>query len=156
MKMLTCALLLLVAVFGVRAQEHSQSRVPPSKQKLTLTIYPHGYASFRTEHSYLANEPVLIRCVWKNTGKKSATFLLDDHDDYHGTQSYPAWVQARVRDKSGSLLTKREGAEDGFWSSNYLSSDSLEESPGDSITLKPGEDVTRIIPLDKMLLGVER
>jgi hypothetical protein len=139
----------------------SQRKPSPATQPLTLTIGLHGWATASGFKGYLAGKPISIRSVWKNTGTKPISFLLKDHDPYHGTLAFPLFLWARVTEPSGRVLTKSNAASgvgvDGWWVSSLNGSNLFihgTQMPGDIITLKPGEVVTRIVHLDEVLSGL--
>ena len=156
MRILRYFILSLILISSVSAQEKSlRGQANHPSRNIELTIHPHSWATSReTDYSYLAGKTIRIRCVWKNKGKEAATILLKDHDSYHGTLSYPVGMKTRVRDSNGNVRTSTH--EFGEWWSNYILWSTLfPETPGDRITLRPNEEVVRIVPLDEVLLGMD-
>ena len=155
-------ILISCVLLAVTSSVMAQRRVSPSSQELKLTIHLHGWAIGPGSEGYLAGKPISIRSVWKNTGKAPISFLLKDHDPYVGTLKFPLFVWARVTDSSGRLLTKSDNPQgvmiDGWWGSALTACDFFivgSEMPGDIITLKSGQELTRIIPLAEVLRGLK-
>jgi hypothetical protein len=103
--------------------------------------------------AYKAGDPIPVRCVFKNHISTPVTILLRDHDPYLGTLPYPDEIQARVSDSSGQILTTNDVSNNEWWNSFYSSSQLMLERPGDRVTISPGEQVTRVIPLERVLGG---
>lgn len=135
------------------ASEDLPAGFPGIPRGLELRIVLHGQAAGRADGSYVVGEPIFIKCVFANQGTEPLTLLLKDHDDYHIAWAFPAWVAAKVEDSAGKILTSPNGEEDGFWSAHFLSSTMMQVAPDDLVSLKPGEEVTKIIPLEKVLAG---
>jgi hypothetical protein len=147
MKITACVCLLLASA----ALNPAIAQKLTSTKDISLTIDRHpGWMG----DDYIEGDEISIRCTFRNTGNKKVTFLLADHDDYHGTMPYPAFMQARVIDAYGVVLTKTIDSRDGWWTSYITHSDSFNEMPGDRITLKPKESVVRIVPLRSVLAGL--
>lgn len=125
------------------------AKLPKSLKHLSLTIDRHpGWMG----DNYEEGDPIRIRCIFRNNGRSSLSFRLADHDSYHGTRPYPFGMRVRVRNLAGVVLSASQEFGE-WWTQYYLSSGVYLEMPGDRITLKPGEQVVRIVPLDEMLLG---
>ena len=153
MRVLRYFILSLLLISPVAAQDKSlrgQSNSPAPN--IEFTIQTAGWAKSR--ESYPAGESIHIRCVWKNKGKGAATFLLADHDSYQGTLPYPVGMKAKVTYPNHVVLTDTPTFGE-WWSSYILTSSMFTEMPGDRVTLKPNEEVVRIVPLDEVLRGID-
>lgn len=128
----------------------------PGANGISMSISLAGWASPPGRGMYVAGKPITIRCVFTNQGSAPVSLLLKDHDDYHGTLSFPVGICARVTDATGAILTENEVAKDGWWSWYYHWSTMFVPMHGDYITLNPGEGVVRIVPLDEVLLGADK
>jgi len=132
----------------------AQSTPVPS-ETLTFNI------AVRTPEFFMEDGSLPLVCRFKNKAKRNAAITLKDHDEYHGTLPYPTGLMARVVDESGTVVTRNDVTKDDWWSSYAVwsqfcvSSTASEEClmPGDTITLKPGEEVIRIVPLARVLQG---
>jgi len=142
------------AIRGGPAGSAKRSERLAQDREISFEIRPAGEATPGSER-YVAGEPISIRCVWRNTREWPVSIDLKDHDDDHGTLDYPVSLSARVLDSAGTVLTENENADHGWWSWYFLWSTTFERMPGDVVTLKPGEEVVRIVPLDKVLWGVD-
>ena len=126
-----------------------------SQDGITVEISLAGWAASGRDRTYRAGHPISIKTIIRNTGRSSRRFLLDDHDEYHGTRPFPHGTTARIRDSRGAVLTRNKVSNDDWWSSGYLDSFLHREMPGDAITFQPGEEVVRIVPLEQVLLGCD-
>lgn len=97
---------------------------------------------------YQEEGDLLIKCLFRNVSDKKQELTLKDHDPYFGDLNCPVGLTARVWDVQGTLLTKTQYIEDGWWWNRMLGSRGYMMQPGDTITLKPGEQVVRLVPLD--------
>lgn len=91
-----------------------------------------------------------FKLVVRNQSQADVVVSLADHHDHHGTLPYPTSVRARVRNSSGKLLTGGPGescSQYDMWSTLFP------EHPGDLVTLRPGQEVTRYVPLAVVLRG---
>ena len=113
---------------------------------LSLSIKPRGL-------TFKVGQEIWIEVVIRNASMAPRRVLVKDHDPYHGTLSYPTDLTARVIDSKGTVVTRNEIGKDGWWSWWFLASTLFETLPGDVITLRPGEEIIRIVPLNKILLG---
>lgn len=138
------AIILGIAVFAPQTSASSKN--------ISFEIQLHGWA-ISDSKTYKIEQPISIHCVWKNIGNQPCSLFLKDHDSYHGTLDYPIGISAKVIDNNGKVLTQSNHGE--WWSWYYLWSTLFKEMPGDVITLKPGEEVIRIVPLDVILRGLE-
>jgi hypothetical protein len=125
-------LMLMIACVG---------RAAPTTTGLALAI---GVAGWGANGGYFEGQPISIRCVVENCGKAPREVLLKDHDPYHGTLPYPTTLTATLLDSEGRPLIEH-------WSQYVAWSTIFAEMPGDRITLKPGESVVRVVPLDEVL-----
>ena len=122
-----------------------------NESPIKFELHPHLLAE--NGGSYREGGPVSLRCAFVNTSSRRQKILLADHNDYSGTLPFPIGLLARVWDSSGELITKNDLSPDGWWSWSYNSSAVFFERPGDTITLRPKEKVTRIVPLEAVLRG---
>lgn len=125
-----------------------------SEPDISFQIKLAGWAATGS-NTYKTGKPISIRCVFKNTSDQPRTLFLKDHCDYHGTMVYPAWMAARVVDSAGTVITDNYIDKSDWWSSHSLASEWMRPMPGDTITLSPGAEVVRIIPLDAVIAGLE-
>ena len=125
------------------------SKIATSLKRLSFTIDRHpGWAG----DEYEEGQPIRIRCTFKNTGRRTLTFRLADHDSYHGTQPYPFGLRVRVSNLAGVVISATPEFGE-WWTHYYRSSGVYPEMPGDRIRLQPGQQVIRIVPLDEILVG---
>ncbi len=96
----------------------------------------------------LEDEPIPIKLVFKNTGKKPASFVLPDNEE-----DPPGFIWARVRNAQGTLLTRNDTLEDGWWTTWVSWSGTYKENKKDRISLKPGEEYSRLVDLTRLLAG---
>jgi hypothetical protein len=141
--LICCMLVPVLSLFA----EAPQSADFPKGITLSIDRNP-GWIGGNEEGSALN-----IRCTFRNESTKALTFLLADHSDYHGTLPYPIRMSARIIDSNGNVLTHTEDVGD-WWTSYILSSQSYREMPGNRVTLRPGENVIRIVPLKSVLAGL--
>ena len=85
-----------------------------------------------------------MQCTIKNGGDQPREILLADHHPFHGTLPYPVGMRATLWDERGNVIVK-----DCTW--YVVWNTTFDEMPGDRIWLKPGDEVVRIVPLDKMV-----
>ena len=137
MKNMIAAGLLLTLPWAVSpAQKQRQPKEPLSLAiSLQLTKYIEG-------------APLPVSLTFKNTSKKRTTFTLPDKDE-----DPPGFIQARVRDAQGRLLTLNDTLEDGWWTTWVQWSGIYKEKKADRVSLKPGEEYTRTIDLKRILGG---
>ena len=123
--------------------------------KPVLSIEKNGFATNLGKGNYFFYKPIYIKCIWTNSNTDAITIFLKDHDEYHGTLEYPLGIGIKVENEDGKVLTKNSISPDEFWSYYYLWSTTFEPiMPGDSITLKPGEKLSRLIPINVILTGL--
>lgn len=96
-----------------------------------------------------------VYCLWRNISKEPVSFLLKDHDDFHGTLDYPFGIEIRITDCNGVVLTATSSRKkEGWWASSCMHSQFSRITPGDIITLKPNEYVIRSIGIDDVIGGL--
>lgn len=135
MRIVIAIFLLSVTCNATFAQSKEQSK------SISLSISTNG-------EKYVEGQPVQIQLVFKNVGKKSIRFVLaDNHLDP------PGFIHARLWDKQGTLLTQNNTLRDGWWTVHVMNSDNYVEKKEDRISLKPGEEYTRLIDLSRLLIG---
>jgi hypothetical protein len=144
---LSYILILITPFLVVARQEPQLPKLDSSNQNIEFRIYPHKPTVSASSISYRAGGSIKVRCVWRNAGKNPTALDLVDRDDYHKT-NWPPMMSARITDAQGHVLTNNEYYAEGWWTS-YLSGGFIREN---LITLKPGEELTRVVPLDKILL----
>jgi hypothetical protein len=143
------SLLVVCSLLFLCSSTAQVARMKYSAKGISFTIDRHpGWSDDIKEGS-----SINIRCVFRNETKNSIHLFLADHNDYSGTEQYPAWLQARVTDVKGQIMTRNKMYGD-WYSASVNNSDSIREMPGDRITLKPGEKVTRIVPLAAVIEGL--
>jgi hypothetical protein len=103
-------------------------------------------AGWGANGGYVVGKPISIKCVIENRGSSEEKILLQDHHEYHGTLPFPTGMTTTVWDADGKVLAER-------WSQYVLWSTTFVEMPGDRITLLPSSKVTRIVPLEQVLVG---
>ena len=149
-----CGLLgfLLISAGYSRASQKRETTPCTSQEGIAIEI---GLREGQ-DGPYRVGNPIAIKTVIRNTGKSPRRVRLDDHDEYHGTRPFPDGTYARIRDSNGTVLTRNDSTNDDWWSFEILQSTLSQEMPGDAVTIPPGEEVVRIIPLDRVLLGCKR
>ena len=148
MRVRTTAFVCLLVVAGAVIVAGSQTKTSSKDIALMIDRHP-GW----TGDNYEQGGTMLIRCRVKDISRKAVTFILADHDDYHGTLPYPVFMSAKVTDLDGNVLTRSVDSPDGWWSQYIRWSTFYREMPGDRVTLKPQEEVVRIVPLNAILEG---
>ena len=128
------ALLLTITCTATPAQQ-----IP--EEALSLTISPQPT-------KYFEGEPIPVKLTFKNTDKKPTSFILPSKDS-----DPPGFIQARVWDEKGALLTLNDTVENGWWTVLVLSSSVYIEKESDRVSLEPDEDFTRVIDLRRILAG---
>ena len=125
---------------------------PTARQiEFTVAIAP-GLPPFRLAADC---SNLVLRCSWRNVDSAPVAFLLKDHDDYHGTLSYPVGLQVRLTGPDGRVLTANSCFADGWWDFSCLCSQLSPLMPGDIIVLQPRETVSRKFALSDVLLGLD-
>jgi hypothetical protein len=137
MKSMIVAALLLTMPWAVSPAQHKLQLKGP----LSLTISPQLT-------KYVEGGPLPVRLTFKNIGKKRTSFILPDKDE-----DPPGFIQARVWDAQGKLLTENDTLQAGWWTVQVLSSSFYKEKKSDRISLKPSEEFTRAVDLKRLLWG---
>jgi hypothetical protein len=109
--------------------------------KLSLTIAT-------DQPNRLEGEPIPVKIVFKNIGKKRASFVLPYND-----RDPPGYIWGRLRDTKGALLTENNTHPGGWYSSWVQWSGFYDENPKDRLWLKPGEEYSRMVNLSALLAG---
>jgi hypothetical protein len=149
------ALLALPACLPAQAPAKAPD-VPPfptrTPSSIRFVIEVPEYSSSSGPGVFELGSGLALKARWKNIGDSPVELELKDHDAYHGTLEYPLGIMARVEDASGKLLTHGTAGWEEWWTWYYVWSTTFQpEMPGDVITLKPGEEVIRTIPLAVVL-----
>jgi len=138
--------LLLIATWPAAADTRQKSK-PKETLSLTAVIRPIRYAE---------GTALPVDVVFKNTGRRRMSFLLLDNDE-----DPPGYIQARMWDAQGRLVTENATLKDGWWTCLVMSSESFssrhpyKEGPRDRIRLKPGETYARTVDLARLLAGCD-
>ena len=138
-----CVLCVVVASLGAGSGEVRGEQT----RGVTLEIGP--------SMNYTVDGPISIRCVLKNPTDREQTISLKEHDKYHGRLPYATSVTAKVIDAWGTVLTRERPPRDNDWWTFYTvwSTVFLDDMPGDRVTMPPGSELVRRIPLREVLLG---
>jgi len=133
--------LLLIAP-GLAAADARQKSRPKETLSLTAVTRPIRYAE---------GTALPVDVVFVNAGKRRTSFVLPYND-----QDPPGYIQARLWDARGRLVTENTTLRDGWWTSWVLwSGNRYKEGPRDRISLKPGETYARTVDLARLFAGCD-
>jgi hypothetical protein len=144
----TC--LLLATVSAEDASQRARKMVEASRQRerlrsretLSLAVAP-------APGKYAEGAPLPFTLKFKNIGKKTMTFELP-----YRSEDPPGFLQARMWDEGGVLLTANDTIKDGWWTALVMSSAIMGEvKKEDLITLKPDEEYAHTVDLRRLLAG---
>lgn len=125
---------------------HRQRERMRTNETLSLAVSP-------TLKKYAEGASLPVTLTFRNTGKKRMSFELP----HRVSHDPPGYIQARVRDEGGAVLTENRTLEDGWWTVWVMSSDSMGEiEKEDLVTLNPGEEYAHTFDLRRLLAGCDR
>ena len=130
-----------------------------AERQVLLTIEPEARTS-------VYGQPILVRASFNNSSESPAYLELNEVQENGSMREWPAGMQVCLKDSFGKVLTISDidpMITDGrFWSSGFLESSytthrigekSCCRRPGDCVLLQPGHNLSRVIPIDRLLIG---
>jgi hypothetical protein len=121
-------------------------QLPQSPREISLTIdRPAGWSGVDQE-----GDDLNIRCTFRNRSKKTVRLMLADHNNYTGAKPFPYGLKAKVTDADGEVITYSIDMGD-WYTSHYYAEGNFQDTPADWVSLKPGQEVVRVVPLAVVL-----
>jgi hypothetical protein len=139
--LLVCWSLIVVASAIAAPQQWSAS-----PKDISLTIdRPPGWSGLDQE-----GDDLNIRCTFRNKSKRVVRLMLGDHNNYTGAKPFPYGMKAKMTDADGEVITYSIDMGD-WYTSHYYAEGNFQDTPADWVSLKPGQEVVRIVPLAVVL-----
>jgi hypothetical protein len=107
-----------------------------------------GFHIKTQRNTYSLDEEIMIKCVLRNNTSFAEEILLKDNDIYHGKLDFPISFYITLKDNNNKILVEKYTPYI-FWNTEF------EINSEDWINLEANEEITKIIPLKKMLLSMK-
>jgi hypothetical protein len=122
------------------------TQIPQSSRELSLTIdRPAGWSGVDRE-----GDDLNIRCTFRNRSRRVVRFMLADHNNFSGAKPFPYGMKAKVTGEGGEVITYSIDMGD-WYTYHFYAEGNFEDTPADWVSLKPGQEVVRVVPLAVVL-----